>query len=109
MSRRPATDPIFTDGEVHGEDAVAPHGLWSMLGWFVSLLILTALFGFVIALAVFFLAFLRVHAREGWNRTAILTVGGIGGLILLGYLLNRDFPPGVLQTVVDLPWPLSGR
>ena len=109
MMRRPATDPIFTDGEVHGEDAVAPHGLWPMLGWFVSLLVLTALFGFVIALAFFFLAFLRVHAREGWNRTGILTVGGIGGLLLLGYLLNRDFPPGLLQTVVELPWPLSGR
>ncbi len=42
-------------------------GLWPTLAWFVSLLVLTALFGFIIALMLFFLAFLTfltLRARE---------------------------------------------
>ena len=39
-------------------------GLWPTLAWFVSLLVLTALFGFIIALMLFFLAFLTLRARK---------------------------------------------
>ncbi len=42
-------------------------GLWPTLAWFVSLQVLTALFGFIIALMLFFLAFLTfltLRARE---------------------------------------------
>ena len=109
MFLAPTTDYVFTDGEIVGEDANAPHGLWPMLGWFVSLLILTSLFGFVIALSLFFLLFLRIHAGLGWPRIAIMLACGVGGLLLLAGVLNRDFPPGLLQEFVELPWPLGGR
>lgn len=105
----PATSSLFYDGEVGSDDATAPHGLWPMLGWFISLLVLTALFGFVIALTVFFIAFLTLRAKTSVLNTAVLTAGGIGFLIFIAYMLNRDFPPGLLQSMVELPWPLSGR
>ncbi len=109
MRQQPATSPVFYDGEVASEDAKAPHGLWPMLSWFLSLLVLTGLFGFVIALAIFFVTFLKLHAKVSWLRTLILTVGGVGALIFIAYMLNRDFPPGLLQSFTELPWPLSGR
>ena len=108
MAQRPAPDPIFADGERHGEDADAPHGLWPTLGWFVSLLALTAAFGFVIALVLFFAAFLRVRAKAAWPRTVAMTTGGLAVILILANALNRDFPPGVLQEMVALPWPLGG-
>ncbi|MEM8841543.1 MAG: tripartite tricarboxylate transporter permease [Pseudomonadota bacterium] len=99
---------LFVDNEVTGEDATAPHSLWITLGWFLSLLALTALFGFVIALTVFFVAFLAVRAKAPPAMIAILTAGGVGFVVMMAYLLNRDFPPGMLQELVELPWPFSG-
>ncbi len=109
MAFRPATDRVFMDNEARGEDAEAPHGLWSMLGWFVLLLLLTAIFGFILALALFFLTFLRIRAQLDWMRTGILTAGGLGALLFMAFMLNRDFPPGLLQEFVELPWPFGGR
>ena len=108
MRRAEATNGIFFDVEVGGEEADAPHGLWKMLAWFGSLLGLTALFGFVIAITLFFISFLKLHGKVSWTRTLILTVCGVGFLIFVAYMLNRDFPPGLLQSMVDLPWPLRG-
>ncbi len=56
----PTTDPILADGEIRGEDAKAPHGVWLMLAWFISLLIFISLPGFVISFALFFTFFITV-------------------------------------------------
>ncbi len=106
MSRAPKTDVIFADREASGEDAEAPQGLWGTLGWFAILLILSSLVGFI--LAIFFVAFLRMRAGRSWARTLLLTAGGIALICFMAGSLNRDFPPGLLQAFVELPWPLGG-
>ena len=68
MMRAPESDPVFADRETGGEDAEAPHGLWTTLAWFAALLVLSALFGFIIALALFMVAFFRFRAGLGWAR-----------------------------------------
>ncbi|MEM9145751.1 MAG: tripartite tricarboxylate transporter permease [Pseudomonadota bacterium] len=107
MRSRPEGDALFADTERLSEEADAAHGLWTTLGWFLSLLLLTACFGFVIALALFFVAFLTVRARTSPGQTAILTVAGVGFVLVMAGLLGRDFPPGVLQEFVRLPWPFG--
>lgn len=106
MIRAPGTDPIFADREAHGEDASAPHGLWSTLGWFGLLLGLSALFGFILALVIFLLTFLRVRAGLTWMKVGAFAAAGIAFMCAMAWMLNRDFPPGLLQAYVDLPWPL---
>ncbi|WP_417208959.1 tripartite tricarboxylate transporter permease [Antarctobacter sp.] len=107
MILRPETDSIFADKEVAGEDADAPYGLWSTLAWFVGLIAATWLVGFILALVGFLVAFLRVRAQSGWARTLILTAAGIALMCVMAGALNRDFPPGLLQSYADLPWPLK--
>lgn len=107
MMKVPEGDAIFADLESGGDDARAPHGLWSTLGWFAFLLVLSALLGFVLALSVFLVAFLRIRAGVGWPRAVILSAIGIAVLCFLGGILGRDFPPGLLQEFIDLPWPLT--
>ncbi|MEM8956855.1 MAG: tripartite tricarboxylate transporter permease [Pseudomonadota bacterium] len=107
MIRSPETDAVFADREAEGEDADAPHGLWATLGWFALLLVLSALLGFILALAIFFALFLRLRAGLEWPRIAILGGAGVAFLCFLAGTLNRDFPPGLLQSLVDLPWPLG--
>lgn len=107
MILRPETDDVFIDMETGGDDGNAPHSLWGTLSWFFGLLALTALFGFIIALAIFLLAFFRVRAQVGWTRTLVLTVAAIVLICVLAGSLGRDSPPGLLQEFVDLPWPLT--
>jgi len=107
MMRAPEGHALFADMEKGGEDASAPHGLWATLGWFGFLLVLSSLFGFVIAATAFFIAFLRVRAQVSWQRTVVLTALSIGFICFLAGTLGRDFPPGLLQEFVRLPWPLT--
>ncbi len=93
--------------EAGDEDGAAPHGLWGTLAWFGFLLGLASLVGFIIALTIFFMAFLRIRAGCSWMQTGILTAAAVGLMCFLGGVLGRDFPPGLLQDYVDLPWPLT--
>ncbi|MEM6761477.1 MAG: tripartite tricarboxylate transporter permease [Pseudomonadota bacterium] len=106
MFMRPRNHPLFADREAENADKNA-HGLWGTLAWFEGLLLLTAAVGFILALLVFLLAFLRFRAGRSWKFAAIYTAGGIVFISFLAGLLNRDFPAGYLQSVVALPWPLS--
>jgi putative tricarboxylic transport membrane protein len=106
MMRRPEGDMIFADKEVAGDDADASYGLWSTLAWFAGLIAATYFVGFILALVGFLISFLRVRAGSGWAQTVLLTACGIGFMCFMAYMLNRDFPPGLLQDAVVLPWPL---
>lgn len=103
----PETDAIFADHEQGGEDAEAPHGLWATLGWFAFLLVLSSLLGFILALGIFLVTFLRVRAGVRWLQTLLLSGFGIGFMCFLAGILGRDFPPGLLQEFFDLPWPFT--
>lgn len=90
------------DADANSTDA----GPWPFVGWVLGFLVLTGLVGFFIALAVFFLAFLRVVARCGWVQTLLLSGAACGFILVLAYMLNLIFPGGLLQDYYDLPWPL---
>ncbi len=107
MMRAPEDDPVFADREAGGEDADAPNGLWTTLSWLGALLVLSSLLGFILALAVFMIAFFRIRAEVSWTRTLIMTAAGIAFMLFLASTLNRDFPPGLLQEFFKLPWPLT--
>lgn len=107
MILRNESDAIFSDKESAGEDADAPYGLWSTLAWFVGLIAATYVLGFILALFGFLVIFLRVRAQAPWPKTLILTACGIALMCVMAGSLNRDFPPGLLQDAVDLPWPLK--
>lgn len=98
------TDSLASDEEQVNEDP-ADHGIFGTLSWFLLILVVTALAGFFIALITFFVLFMRIRARVSWQHTGILTVAAVAFILGLADILNRDFPPGLLQEFVDLPWP----
>lgn len=106
MLRSPADDSVFADTE-RGSEGDAPHGLWVTLSWFLGLLVLSSLIGFILALSIFFLAFFRIRAGLSWLSTIIMSGAGIALICTMAGTLNRDFPPGLLQEFVRLPWPLT--
>ncbi len=108
MMRAPEGDIAFADLELSGgEDGEAAHGLWVTLAWFFALLILSSIFGFIIALTLFFLAFFYYRAGLSWAKSALFTACGVAFICFLAYTLGREFPPGLLQAYFKLPWPLK--
>ncbi len=107
MMRLPEGDTIFADKELSGEDAEAPYGLWGTLAWFAGLIVATFFLGFILALVGFLLSFFRFRAKTSWLMAVILSAAGIAFMCFMAYMLNRDFPPGMLQDMYDLPWPLT--
>jgi hypothetical protein len=72
-----------------------------------GLIVLSALIGFFLALVIFFVTFLRVRAKASWKATILSTLGAAGFLTGLSYVLSLNFPEGILQSIVELPWPLG--
>ena len=107
MRLRPESDALFADRETSGEDTDNRFTLWPTLSWFAALLLATSLLGFILALGGFLLAFFRIRACLAWGRSVLLTAIGVAFMCFMAWLLNRDFPPGLLQHFVDLPWPLT--
>jgi hypothetical protein len=74
--------------------------------WLAGLLAASALAGFVIGLAVFFAAFLHFKARAPAGRNAMLTASAVLFLAAMSHVFALDFPRGLLQEIVEMPWPL---
>ena len=106
MRLKPETDILFADRETNLSEENR-YGLWVTLRWFAGLLILTSLLGFILALALFLFSFFRLRAGLSWVQTMLYSAAGIGFMCFMASLLNRDFPPGLLQSYVTLPWPLG--
>lgn len=87
-------------------DPASVPSAWPSVAWLSSLLVMTALLGFIIALTLFMLAYLLLRARTGLLAAVIYTVLAVGFLATLGYFLVLDFPAGLLQSHYRLPWPL---
>ena len=107
MMLKPESHALFADRESGVSDTGGQgHGLWATLAWFAGLLVLTMLAGFVLALAAFLLAFIRFRSGRSWGFAVAYAAAGIAFMCFMAGLLNRDFPPGLLQSLIELPWPL---
>ncbi len=106
MMMVPENHVLFADGEKTTSESQNVYSLWPTLAWFAFLLGLTSLVGFILALGVFLVSFLRIRASLDWPKVVMYSVAGIAFMCFMAWTLNRDFPPGLLQEFVTLPWPL---
>ncbi|MEO0429687.1 MAG: tripartite tricarboxylate transporter permease [Pseudomonadota bacterium] len=105
MMLRPEDDPVFADREAKPD--ASQGGLWASLIWFAGLLALSLLLGFILALAIFLMLFVRFRAGRSWSFATAYTAAGFAFICSLAWTLNRDFPAGLLQEFTRLPWPLG--
>ncbi|CAD7031018.1 tricarboxylate transporter [Pseudorhizobium endolithicum] len=93
------------DADAHAEDG----GPWRFVAWLVGFVALIGLVGFFLALAAFFIAFMRTVAKASWKQTVVLTAGAALMITILAWFLNMQLPAGMLQDhfYAYLPWPLN--
>ncbi|MDX1483319.1 MAG: tripartite tricarboxylate transporter permease [Alphaproteobacteria bacterium] len=96
------------DHEVEGEHAgrEGVPNLAYYLMWLAGFIAAVLLVGFWLAITGFFLVFLRARSDASWIRILIMTACGVGFITALSWIMVLDFPGGVLQYYVKLPWPL---
>jgi len=107
MMLKPEGDAVFADRAAEAEEQDMKFKLWPTLAWFGGLLLATSMVGFILALAGFLLLFFYFRAQLPPLRTIVLSAAGVLFMCGMAWLLNRDFPPGLLQHYVTLPWPLT--
>ncbi len=81
--------------------------VWPSLAWFALLFGVTALIGFILALVLFITTYLMLRTSLGWIRSFIYTGLSVGFMVTLAHYLTLNFPAGLLQRMVELPWPLK--
>ncbi|MBU2160784.1 MAG: tripartite tricarboxylate transporter permease [Alphaproteobacteria bacterium] len=91
------------DGETVGKAGIG--GLWGGALWIGGLVLASALIGFYLAMILFFVAFLHVRARAKPLQTLIMTAAAAGFILLIAKMLSLNFPSGLAQSYLDLPWP----
>jgi TctA family transporter len=77
------------------------------LGWLLATVGLAALIGFVPAFSIFVYAFLRLRAHYSHRQCIIHTAALFALLAGMSYMLSLQYPAGLLQEYVPLPWPLA--
>lgn len=102
--RGPRASPVIFDTEAETVPGVTALGRYLL--WIAALLAVSGLAGFVIGLALFFAAFLHLEARSPIARNALLTASAVVFLAAMSHLFVLDFPRGLLQELVEMPWPL---
>lgn len=106
LRRRPAY--VFYDNERTWAASGRPaHGELHYQAWMLGLLAMIGAFGFVLGAFVYVAAFLRAKAGSTWARAVL---GGLGAAALfaaLSHFLVLDYPKGILQSLIDMPWPLN--
>lgn len=101
----PANQDLEVTGKHVGDESVSSP--WTSVAWFAMLFAIAALIGYVLAVAIFVLVFLRKRAQRGWTGSILFMVAALASVIALGDALHLNFPRGLLQEFVELPWPLN--
>lgn len=102
MFRKDASARLMADSEV--EVSTSTRGTLYYFFWVMGLVGLSWLIGFAFAAPLFVFIFLKHLARTGMRAT-LIGVAFISGLLaLMSRLLVLEYPQGLLQDYVNIPW-----
>jgi putative tricarboxylic transport membrane protein len=73
----------------------------------LAFLAIIALFGFLIAVFVSITLWLMMKASVAWWRAALAASAAVMVFTILGYGVGLEFAPGILQSLVEMPWPFD--
>lgn len=100
---------FYHDGELgwrqsaEGYEKSPFHYVWWMLGFLGS----TYLIGFLLSIIAFYFVFMRVKAKATWWGIALMAGCSVGALAIISHVFLVEFPSGVLQRYVAIPWPFN--
>jgi TctA family transporter len=106
LSLRDKPSYVLHDAE-RGIAAAPLHSAMHVQAWMLGLLAAVGLFGFVLGIFAYITIFLVHKAGMAWHKAALSASGAIVLLSVLSHYLVLAYPRGLLQLLVDMPWPLN--
>ncbi|MCC7081874.1 MAG: tripartite tricarboxylate transporter permease [Burkholderiales bacterium] len=83
------------------------HSEFHVLGWMLALPAAIGLVGFILGVFVYIVAFLRIKAGSKWRWCVVGATGAVAVLSAFGHFMVLDYPRGLLQQLIEMPWPLD--
>ena len=77
--------------------------LWIILVLYGCMLII----GYPLSITLFVILFYRIITNTSWWVAGVAGLAGLGFISLISKLLVIDWPSGVIQNWIPLPWPLG--
>jgi TctA family transporter len=100
-------NPVLYDEELIGEPDPDKPRPESQLLWFIAIMAIAYVVGFFLAIDIFIAGFLKLRTRLSLPVIAVMAASGLAALAAMSHLLHLDYPRGLLQYWIKLPWPLS--
>jgi len=97
---------LLYDGEL-GADEKPMHTETRIQLWILGLVAAVALLGFVLGIFAYITVFLVVKGKLAWHKAALSACGAPIVLSVISHFLVLSYPRGLLQALVDMPWPLN--
>jgi len=105
---RKQPDYVFFDSERDWSGDHRPaHGDLHFQGWILALLAAIGLLGFILGVFAYIATFLRVKAGVRWSRAIAGALAAVAVMTLFSHLFVLQYPTGLLQSLVEMPWPLN--
>jgi TctA family transporter len=99
---------VFYDSEREWAESERPvHSDLHFQAWILGLLAAIGLFGFILGSFVYIVVFLVVKAGTRWHWAVVGAAGAVVVFSLFGYFLALEYPRGLLQVLVEMPWPFD--
>jgi hypothetical protein len=105
--RRREPDYAFYDADRESGEEAPERSVAYYQGWMLALLGAVALAGFVIGMFAYITVFLNRKAGVRWRYAIIGGLAAAAVLSFMSYLLTFYYPGGLLQHLVDMPWPFD--
>ena len=77
------------------------------LGIILVLYVSISLIGYTLSITLFLVLFYRFITNTSWLVAIVAGLAGLGFISLISKLLVIDWPSGILQNWIGLPWPLG--
>jgi putative tricarboxylic transport membrane protein len=103
--RATTASSILYDAEIKIE---SDHSEYHYIGWILAYFAMMGLVGFAYGSMAFIAVFTAVKVGDSAKRNALLGVAAVIFLMIMAYFLTLEYPPGLLQVMVELPWWLGG-
>jgi hypothetical protein len=108
LRRKKAPSYLFYDSEHGWQDEDKPiYSDWHYQAWMLGMLGAIALLGFVLGIYAFITTFLIIKGRARWYKAALAASGTIVLFAFLSYMLGLEYPAGILQWLLPMPWPFD--
>jgi hypothetical protein len=103
--RATTASSFLYDAEIKIE---SDHSEYHYIGWILAYFAMMGLVGFAYGSMAFIAVFTAVKVGDSAKRNALLGVAAVIFLMIMAYFLTLEYPPGLLQVMVELPWWLGG-